>query len=285
LYYLNPARALPAPNKLLEYGFDTIFKAIGNQFTKEWNDLLGGNFLAPLLWLLVGLGLMVLPRRRAGLVGLIGFAFVIYLLFINIYWHYEIRYFMAWLPWCYAFGLYGLTWVYDKMAAEPNSPEKEKEPGQPNKGRLAAWVLAAVFAGLWLPGVQKIIEDGPGYTGATGIVQAANWLKQNTPGEARVMSRNIWELSFHSQRQGAMIPNNASLDDLKRVMRDYQIRYLELDHTNLDDKNQPDDAAWNMRRSLWPLIRKELDPNGQVAGFKKIYEDKFGFIIYELLDK
>jgi hypothetical protein len=282
LYYTDPAKPLPAPNQLLLYGFDTIFKATGQQFTKEWNDLLSGGYVAPLFWVLTVLGLIVLPRRRASLVGLIGAVFVVYVLFINIYWHYEIRYFIAWLPWFYAFGLYGLSWIYDKIS-ENWSNERPSPARQSNKKHLAIWVIAATFLVLWLPGVQKIIEDGPGYTGATGIVQVANWLKQNTPSESRVMSRNIWELSFHSERQGVMIPNNANLDEIKRVMRDYNVRYLELDHTNLDNNGRPDWSPWDTRPTLWPLIKKELDQNGQAGGFKKIYDDKFGFIIYELV--
>jgi 4-amino-4-deoxy-L-arabinose transferase-like glycosyltransferase len=287
LYYTDPAKPLPAPNQLLLYGFDTVFKAIGSQFTKEWNDLLTGDFIAPLFWFLSGLGLLVLPRRKTSLVGLIGAVFVVYVLFINLYWHYEIRYFMAWLPWFYAFGLYGLSWIYDKMAAEQPASEKENGNSKPvtsrRKGRFAAWVIAAVFLVLWLPGVQKIVDDGPDYTSGTGIVAVANWLKQNTPDTARVMSRNIWELSFHSQRQGIMIPNNASLDEIKRVMHDYNVRYLELDHTNLAG-NQPEWFVWNSRRALWPLITdyKKLGPNDHINGFKKIYEDQHGFVVYEL---
>ncbi|NWJ95420.1 MAG: glycosyltransferase family 39 protein [Chloroflexi bacterium] len=280
LYYTDPTRPLPVANHLLLYGFDTIFQVNNNQFTKEWNDLLSGNYLAPLLWVLLGLGLLVFPRRQAHLVGLVSLLFVAYLLFINLYWHYEIRYFMAWLPWCYAFGLYGLNWIYDKIRAE-----RDNQPTNPvNKGYWAIWVVVAVFLVLWLPGLQKIADEQniKGYTGTTGIVTVAQWLKQNTPKEARVMSRNIWELSFHSERQGVMIPNNASLDEIKQVMGDYGVRYLQLDHTNLKSNGQPDESVWNMRPALWPLIARQVDQNGQVSGFKKVYEDQHGFIIYEL---
>ena len=66
-------------------------------------------------------------------------------------------------------------------------------------------------------------------------------------------------------------------------MRDYNVRYLQLDHTNLDGNRRPDEPVWSMRQSLWPLIRKDTDQTGQVSGFKLVYEDKNGFYIYELV--
>ncbi len=281
LYYTDPSKPLPGPVKLLEYGFDTIFRAVGVQFTKEQNDLVGGNYLALGLLGLAVLGLSLFPRRRASLQGLIFLALGLYTLFINLYWHYEIRYYLVWLPWFYIFGLYGLDWVYDKIEAR-NNGEISAKPVRPGKRLpLAIWILSAAFLILWLPGVLKITgeQERQGYTGTTGIVTVANWFKAHTSPGARVMSRNIWELSFHSDRQGVMVPNNASLDEIKRVMQDYGASYLELDHTNLNSNGQPDDAAWSSRRALWPLIQKKADQ----GGFKLIYEDKFGFVIYQLI--
>src|SRR5205814_560639 len=114
LYYPDPTKPLPNPRQLLEFGWDSNLNAINSQFKKFFTHLLEGQLFPPLILLLAGLGLFALPRRLFGLSTLLGLTIVVYLLFFSIFWHYEPRYFLVWLPWVFLLGCYGLSWLCDK---------------------------------------------------------------------------------------------------------------------------------------------------------------------------
>ena len=261
LYYPDN-RPLPEPRLLMNYGFDTVLKTKYTQFRDAAEDFIQGRYIAPVVWVFAVVGLFGLSRRRYGLLALLASGFVIYLLFINLYWHYEIRYFMVWLPWFYLLGAYGLGWLYDKMRQNENTAKI---------GKLGIWVLFGSFLIMTLPNIPQITDAG--YTGKTGIVITSEWIKQNTPADAVIMTRAPWELSFHSDRRSVMIPNNIqTLTQLKPVIRDYKVRYLQLNY--LDTGN----SIWRERPALWKLLNRE-----QVPGFNKVYE--WGdFVVYEITD-
>ncbi len=255
IYDLFTLKGLPNPRQLLDYGWDNNLNAIINQFRRFFNHLWEGQLFAPLLLGLAGLGLAVIPHRHRGLAWLLAISLVVYVVFFNVGWHYEARYFLAWLPPLYLLGVYGLSWLYDKI-----------------KGGAGVWLVTLVLMLLAVPGLLALISEGKGYTSPTGIVITADWLKQNTPPGAVVMSRNVWELSFHSQRQSVMIPNAASLAEIKQVMGQYKANYLELDHLGSRSVNE----QWGLRSAVWPL----LDKTPQFQGFELLY-DANGFVVYK----
>ena len=259
IYDLYSPQNLPAPRQLLEYGWDNLFNAVNNQFRRFLANLTEGQLFAPLILALAGLGIFGLPRRLYRLAALLGLVGLVYVVFFLVYWHYEARYFLAWLPLIYLLGVYGLVWLYDKI--------KGSAPG------AAVVLIGLVVVGLVGPNLTNLVQtEGPGYTTGTGIVATAEWLKANTPADAVIMSRNVWELSFHSRRQSVMIPNNASLDQIKGVMRDYHATYLELDHLDSRSLNE----VWGQRRDLWDLLDRPTD----YKGFKLVY-DTGGLVVYQ----
>ncbi len=263
-YYVT-GQPLPAPNQLLGYGFDTILKVKYNQFRDAAQDFLSGKYAAPLLWLFGMVGLVGLSRRRYGLSGLVGFSFIVYFLFITLYWHYEIRYFMVWLPWLFLLGVYGLSWIYQKLRQNENEPKT---------GKLGVWVLVGIFAVLVLPNLPTILD--PGYTGKTGIVTTSEWIKANTPADAVIMTRVPWQLSFHADRKSVMIPNNITkVEQLRPILQDYRVKYIQFSYIN-QENGRPDDAIWRERTGLWDLVLRK-----PVPGFTLVY-DKDGFLVYEI---
>lgn len=261
-------KPLPNPRQLLEYGWDAMFTAVNNQFRKFFEDVLKGELYAPLLLFLAAVGIVAAPRRRAELLALVAAIFVVYLLFFNVFWHYEPRYFLTWLPWLNLLAGVGLFWLYDKIRA-PN-PEATESPA---RSSAAIWSAILAVAILFAPNLQALAEHGDAYTSGTGIVTTANWLKANTPADAVIMSRNVWELSFHSERKSVMIPNNATLPEIKKVMREYGVRYLQLDHLEPDDRTI--NRQWGQRQALWKLLDRKPE-----EGFKLVY-DKGGLLVYE----
>jgi 4-amino-4-deoxy-L-arabinose transferase-like glycosyltransferase len=260
-------RPLPNPRQLLEYGWDAMLRGIDRQFDKFFEDVTQAELFQPLILLLTAVGLAVVPRRNVSLAWLLGAILVVYILFFNIFWHYEPRYFLMWLPWLNLFGLFGLFWIYDKMVMS-----SEAAPERP--GRQAAGIALTLTAlGLLLvPNLTALAETAPKFTTPTGIVTTANWIKENTPPDAVIMSRNVWQLSFHSERHSVMVPNNATLAQIKDVMRIYNVRYLQLDHLEPDDRNV--NRQWGQRSALWGLLDRKPEP-----GFTLIY-DKGGLLVY-----
>ncbi len=270
------AQETPGPRQLLEYGWDSNLNAVNNQFKKLLGHLWSGELYAPLLLVLAGVGLVVLPRRRYGLAALVGLAFGVYTLFFTVFWHYEPRYYLVWLPWIGLFGLYGLGWLYDRITSSRITS------GGARPRDLGRWLLVGAFAVLLVPGGLALFESGPGYTSTTGIVTAANWIKDNTPPDAVVMSRNVWELSFHSNRKSVMTPNGADLNQIKSVMREYKASYLQLDHLEEDDRTL--NRVWGQRRALWPLLDRKQTfgsfKKEDYDGFQLVY-NKGGLLVYQ----
>jgi hypothetical protein len=270
---------LPQPRQLLEYGWDSNLNAINNQFKKLFNQLLDGQLVPPLLLMLAVVGIAVLPRRRYGLAALLGLNLLVYVLLFSVLWHYEPRYYLVWLPWIYLIGLYGLSWLCDRITS--SNPGDERPRVAPYPSNAGYWIVGLAFLILAVPGINALITEGPGYTTPTGIVTTANWIKQNTPSDAVIMSRNVWELSFHSERKSVMTPNGVSanqLDQVKDVMRRYGVSYLELDHLEPDDRDI--NRQWGQRAAFWPLLDRQGGKAKGYEGFKLVY-DKGGLLVYQ----
>ncbi len=276
LYKPFSERESPQPRQLLEYGWDAALNAINNQFKKFFSNLLEGQLFPPLLLMLVAVGLTILPRRRYGLASLLGLGLLIYILLFNILWHYEPRYFLVWVPWIYLFGLYGLSKLCDRITSSRFRQEAARTVAQSSKAGY--WLVGVAFLILALPGVSALLQEGPSYATPTGIVTTAEWIKQNTPPEAVIMSRNVWELSFHSERQSVMTPNNASLNQVKSIMRQYRVRYVQLDH--LEDDDRTVNRQWGQRAAFWPLLDRQGGKAKNYEGFKLVY-DKGGLLVYQ----
>jgi 4-amino-4-deoxy-L-arabinose transferase-like glycosyltransferase len=259
LYYPEN-KPLPEPRLLLSYGWDTVLKVKYNQFRNGIEDFMSGAYIAPLVWVFGLGGLFGLSRRRYGLLGLLVSVFTVYLLFINLYWHYEIRYFMVWLPWFFLFGAFGLSWIYQKM--------REQSPSS-MPGRLGVWLLVAGLAVMLLPNIPQITDAA--YTGRTGIVITSDWIKTSLPRNAVIMTRVPWQLSFHAERNSVMIPNNImQLEQLRPILQDYKVTHLQLNYLDTGD------TLWRERPALFKLINRE-----PVQGFKLVYQQG-DFLVYEI---
>ena len=227
-------RALPHPRLLVGYGYDHFLAVQGQQFVRLWADLTNGTLLPRILIPFALLGLVVGASRRSGFGFVLAGAFVPYTLFVLLYWHYESRYFLVLVPWLLLFAAAGIEWTYDALATWFAGMWQRALPPL-----LAALLLLAIF----IPAGRDIAVRAHAQTGGNAMVVAADWLKANTPPDAVIMTRNPWEVSWHSERRTVMLPLD-SLDDVYAVMRQYHVTYLELDHIN---------DTGTLRESLKPL--------------------------------
>lgn len=236
---------LPHPRLLVGYGFDAVTGAIGQQFQLFWRDVAQGQ-VVPLIFLpLIVLGVLVVAgRRRQALLWALAAATAPYAVLVMVYWHYEQRYTLYLLPWAMLLGAAGFWWLHDRLAAAR---------GAPLAGVLALVILALLFQ----PQLAARADDATADLRTPSSVTVADWVRADTPPGAAVMTRNPWELSFHSGHETVMLPYD-DLPTIEQVARRYHATYLQLDH--LTDKT-------TIRPALAPLYQGR-----EAFGFRKVYE-------------
>lgn len=234
IYQVFFLHGLPHPRVLVGYGYDHILSVQWQQFVRLWDDVTAGALVPRLLLPFLVLGLILGVARRPGFGTLLAGAAVPYALFVLLYWHYEVRYFVVFVPWLLLYAASGIEWTYDALVTWFAGLWQRT---------LVPIAAAALLLAVAVPEVRDIQNRAAANMGGNQSVVIARWLEANTPPDAVIMTRNPWEISWHSNRQAVMLPVG-SLDDIQAVMRQYGVTVLELDHLN--------DTAL-MRSALAPL--------------------------------
>ena len=236
---------LPHPRLLVGYGLDRVLEAIGTQFRDLWDHLSGGRIVPVAMLPLIVLGAcLVSGRERRVQMVILAAATVPYWLFVLVYWHYEPRYALYLVPWAALLAAAGLGWLHDQLAAA--------------RGRgLAATAAVVALVVLLAPQVGVLRETMASDQRVPSSVVVAEWLRDNTPPDAVVMSRDPWELAFHSERRAVMIPYD-DLPTIQDIARRYGVTHLHL--SRLDDPARPALAPLYEGREVW--------------GFRKVYDSR-----------
>lgn len=213
-----------------------LFSALG-----AWLSLIG--FLAAL-------------RRQRHLMSLLVLAFVPYTLFLTTYWHAnEERYFLMLIPWLALLASWIIWSVYDRLAAIGD-------------GRWSP-------AGLLLVGIAVVHIVQPSWPVIASKVQhepdkwapdllAYEWLATNTAPDSVIMTRNPWQLNWHTARPAVMIPNTSDYALWYKLARHYSTDYIIFDSL----QRVKGDAA----TMLNPLINPgPLEVGDTVNGFRLVY--------------
>jgi len=222
IYRVYWDRPLPHPRLLVGYGYDHFLTVQGQQFGKLWHDFSGGALVPRLLLPLLLIGALIGAARRPGFGAMLAGAAAPYTLFVLVYWHYEVRYFLVFMPWLLLLAAAGLEWLYDALGAWFT--------GMWRRALVPLLALVLLLA-VVVPAGADITQRAEAQTGGNGMVQLTDWLKANTPPDAVVMTRNPWEVTWHSDRRTVMLPLG-STDDIYAVMRQYGVTVLALDHIN-----------------------------------------------------
>ena len=222
IYRVYWGRDLPHPRVLIGYGYDHFLSVQGQQFAHLWADMTNGVVISRLLIPFILIGAIVGAARRPGFGTVLAGAAAPYTLFVLLYWHYEVRYFLGFVPWLLLFAAAGIEWTYDALVTWFAGMWQRA---------LVPLATAALLLAILAPAGQEIALRAQTQAGGNELVDAANWLKANTPEDAVVMTRNPWEITWHSGRRTVMLPLG-SLEDVYAVMRQYGVTVLELDHIN-----------------------------------------------------
>ena len=223
-YYIGGE--LPHPRWVAggKFGYQNLFDAMGTNLRWVWEKgVMGGvnssdYVLGPVAMAVALLGAATLGRRAASLFGMVLLALLVYATFVLAYWHFEGRYFEVAVPWLYLLVGRGLLWVWDHRRVGVG------------RAKAPSWALIAlpvVLAALLWPHLQAIGDFTVYDTRPTSFTVAMEWLRANSGPNDVVMTRDPWELNWHSRRKAVMIPND-DLATIERVAREYGATTLQL---------------------------------------------------------
>jgi len=221
IYRVFAPNALPHPRELVGYGFDHFLAVQGREIARFGTGFTGGALVPGLVLALALVGVVVGTERHREFGALLAGAFVLYTAFVLFYWHYEARYFLVFVPWLLLYAAAGLVWLADVLISRAGVVGRTGGPV------VALALTLAVIA----PGFMDIAAEARAQTGGNETVEIARWIADNTPPDAVIMTRNPWEISWHSGRRAVMLPLGTP-DEVYAVMRQYGVTVLELDHIN-----------------------------------------------------
>ncbi|MGQ9547693.1 MAG: ArnT family glycosyltransferase [Roseiflexus sp.] len=189
----------------------------------------------------------VVAQRR--LMMLLGSAFMPYTLFLIVYWHTnEERYWVVLMPWLVLFAAAALWSIYERIAGISNGRWTPI-------GLLTVVVLTTATISPSWPEIAEKVRDEPNLYRAD--LDAYAWLQRSTSPDAVVMTRNPWQLNWHSERPALMIPYTTDRETFLQLARRYRVRYLVLDTLQ---RPEPE-----VQRMLDAMI---ADPT---LGFREVY--------------
>ena len=202
-----------------------------------------------------GCSSLPVARNTAGFGAVLAGAFALYIPFVLFYWHYEARYFLVGVPWLCLYAASGLVWGADAAKAsltplppllysgegenygEYQTPPEASVPRRLSPSpilrrgvRFLPAALGVVIATtVIVPGAGGIAYEARQQMSGNEAVVIGRWLAENTPPDAVIMTRNPWEISWHSGRRAVMLPLGSAAE-IYDTMRQYHVTVLQLDH-------------------------------------------------------
>lgn len=208
-------------------------------------------------WLAIAGGIAALHSRRQ-LLALLLMAFAPYTLFLITYWHAnEERYFLMVIPWLALLAAWVVWGVYDRMAAIGDGR------WSPLGLILVCLAIVTILQPSWQIISSKVQHEPDKWA---PDLAAYAWLKDHSPPDAVVMTRNPWQLNWHAERPALMIPNTADRDLFMFLADHYHVQYIVFDSI----QRVKGDAA----RLLAPLTSVSADGmlvGDTVDGFTLVY--------------
>ena len=222
------------------------------------------------------LGLAAIPRRLAGLFGMVALSIALYAGFVLVYWHFEGRYFQVAVPWLLMLLAWGLVWAWDRL-------QERLDAGGARWGLLFL-PLVILFA-VWQP-LAAIGEQVERDAQPTGFVKTMRWLRDNSTAGDVVLTRDPWELNWYTRGRAVMIPFN-DLATVKRIAREYGVTMLQLggpvDRVDTAQCPEEGQTATRYPTGSRPALGS-LYCGREIPGFKLVYQDGGG-TIYRLVDE
>lgn len=183
-----------------------------------WSRTESRNLLmAPGAWLAL-IGVLAALRSRRRLLTLLVMSYSPYIVLLLTYWRTnEERYFLMVIPWLLLLAAWVLWAAYERIAAIGN---RRLSP-------LALLLVFATIAVMLQPSWQRIsgkLTDEPGKWAPD--IAAYAWVADTLPADTVLMTRNPWQLNWHTERAAVMIPNTPDPATFAAIAEHYSADYL-----------------------------------------------------------
>jgi 4-amino-4-deoxy-L-arabinose transferase-like glycosyltransferase len=267
---------VPDRSWVLRWGFDYTLAKFNTQvvFLRDylmpmWNGLPDGlqplvsgsakSILQPLGAWLAFLGLIAALRVRRRLLGLLFSTFTPYVIFMMTYWRTdEERYWVMLIPWLALLAAWAIWAGFDRLASIGD------RRWSPLALILVLVAVTGVVSPSWNGDISRQIRETPGLWQPD--ITAYAWLRQHTPPGTVVLARNPWQMNWHSERPGLMIPNTHDRNLMLEIARRYNAEYIIFENlTRL--KGKADDAL----APLIPRTGAKRRVGEVVEGFTLVY--------------
>lgn len=214
------------------------------------------NLMMPLGAWLSALGIVAAIRFRRRLLSLLVLSFMPYVIFLLTYWRTnEERYFLMVMPWLALLAAWMIWAGYDRLAAI----------GDGRWSPLGLILVGVALVGVVQPSWPKIadkVQVEPGKWSPD--VAAYTWLRDYTPPNAVIMTRNPWQLNWHARRSAVMIPNTSDRELFFQLADYYNAEYIVFENL----QRLKGDAV----NLLAPLLdARTAQPGTMIAGFELVY--------------
>ncbi len=187
-----------------------------------WHSLFSRNEVRNIMspagaWLSL-LAVLAAVRFRRRLLSLLLFAFVPYTIFLLTYWRTnEERYFLMVMPWL-ALLIAWLIWSLYTALSQLGDGR-----WQPLALLVVLLTTGTIMQHSWGPIATKV-QTEPALWQPDLLAYA--WLRDNTAPDAVIMTRNPWQLNWHSTRPAVMIPNTNDAELFWQLAQHYRAEYL-----------------------------------------------------------
>jgi Dolichyl-phosphate-mannose-protein mannosyltransferase len=149
-------------------------------------------------------------RFEIRLVGVSLAGFICHAGFLLLHFYYVKRYFFPYLPILLVFVI---GHVVQRVRGVSTLPRL-----------VYSAAITVVVLVLAVPQAKQLIKP---FRHGLPVPPDVEWIRKNIPPDSRVMTRDPWESYFHTEREAVMIPWGP-LQDVKRIMKLYEVRYLVL---------------------------------------------------------
>jgi 4-amino-4-deoxy-L-arabinose transferase-like glycosyltransferase len=214
------------------------------------------NLLTPLGAWLALIGVLAALRTRPRLLALLLLAFAPYTIFLLTYWRTnEERYFLMVMPWLALLAAWIIWSGYDKLAAL----------GDRRWSPLALILVGVAVAGIVQPSWPRIatkVQTEPQQWAPD--IAAYEWIEEHTAPDAVMMTRNPWQLNWHTGRPAVMIPNTN-----ERELFFYLAEHYDADYIVFENLQR---VKGEVTQIVGPLAdARTAQPGAEIAGFELVY--------------
>ncbi len=173
-------------------------------------------------------------------------------------WFFEIRYYIIFFPLLYLLGSLSLFRIIKPLFVKPK-----------------LWIIfLLITSGIILfPFVNEYYFLLKGNSNEEALVDGFLWIKENTPEDAVIMSRNMIDLTFHTGRKSIATPY-ADYNRTMALIERYNVTYLEVNFATPTEK-----ALAEMNPDL--IIRqqfRELYLGQNTADFELVYSNDLVYV-------